>query len=71
MNFDSNIARLDNQIARTANHVDATLRTNITDNPENMLKSQYALTQYSALVGYESAVMKAVKDMLMGIISKI
>ncbi|VWD64752.1 hypothetical protein BLA50215_07907 [Burkholderia lata] len=71
MNLDSHVTPLGTQIARSVNNVDAALISNLTENPHNMLKSQFAWAQYSALVGYESAVMKAVKDMLMGIISKI
>ncbi|MCG7490141.1 type III secretion system needle protein SsaG [Vibrio sp. Of14-4] len=41
------------------------------NNPDEMLKAQFAVQQYSNLMGYESALIKAVKDMVQGIISKI
>lgn len=47
------------------------MSANVQNDPEAMLKAQYAMQQYSVMIGYESSVMKAVKDMMMGIISKI
>jgi type III secretion protein F len=41
------------------------------NNPASMLQAQFAIQQYSVFVGYQSAVLKAVKDMLSGIIQKI
>jgi type III secretion protein F len=41
------------------------------NNPASMLQAQFAIQQYSVFVGYQSAVLKAVKDMLAGIIQKI
>ncbi|WP_145558801.1 type III secretion system needle filament subunit SctF [Yersinia mollaretii] len=40
-------------------------------NPESMLKAQFAVQQYSTFINYESALIKNIKDMLSGIISKI
>ena len=40
-------------------------------NPEAMLKAQFAVQQYSTFINYESAMIKTIKDMLSGIISKI
>lgn len=40
-------------------------------NPEDMLKTQFAVQQYSTFINYESAMIKTIKDMLSGIISKI
>lgn len=41
------------------------------NNPDEMIKAQFAVQQYSNFMGYESALIKAVKDMVQGIISKI
>lgn len=71
MNIDSLAAQMGNQITRTANNVDVAMKSDVMNNPENMLKSQYELNQYSVMIGYESSVLKAVKDMMMSIISKI
>ena len=40
-------------------------------NPEAMLQAQFAVQQYSTFINYESAMIKNIKDMLSGIISKI
>ncbi|AMO79805.1 MAG: type III secretion system needle protein SsaG [Enterobacterales bacterium] len=40
-------------------------------NPEAMLQAQFAVQQYSTFINYESAMIKTIKDMLSGIISKI
>nr|CBA72314.1 secretion system apparatus SsaG [Arsenophonus nasoniae] len=36
-----------------------------------MLQMQFAVQQYSNFIGYESALIKVVKDMIQGIIAKI
>nr|7Y6C_F Chain F, EscG/YscG/SsaH family type III secretion system needle protein co-chaperone [Edwardsiella piscicida]7Y6C_U Chain U, EscG/YscG/SsaH family type III secretion system needle protein co-chaperone [Edwardsiella piscicida] len=41
------------------------------NDPQAMLKAQFAMQQYSVMIGYQSSVMKTVKDMMMSIISKI
>lgn len=40
-------------------------------NPDKLLQAQFSLQQYSTFVNYESAIIKAIKDMLSGIIQKI
>ena len=40
-------------------------------NPEAMLQAQFAVQQYSTFINYESAMIKTIKDMLSGIISKL
>ncbi|ENP5941696.1 type III secretion system needle filament subunit SctF [Enterobacter ludwigii] len=40
-------------------------------NPEAMLKAQFAVQQYSTFINYESAMIKTIKEMLSGIITKI
>ncbi|AOZ52148.1 type III secretion system needle filament subunit SctF [Chromobacterium vaccinii] len=71
MNIDSIVSQIGGQISQAANNAEAAMNSDVQNNPESMLKSQYALQQYSVMIGYESSVMKAVKDMMMGIISKI
>ncbi|KIA79931.1 MULTISPECIES: type III secretion system needle filament subunit SctF [Chromobacterium] len=71
MNIDSLVAQMGSQVTRSANDAEAAMNANVQNDPQAMLKSQYALQQYSVMIGYESSVMKAVKDMMMGIISKI
>lgn len=71
MNIDSIVAQMGSQVTRSASDAEAAMNSNVQNDPQAMLKSQYALQQYSVMIGYESSVMKAVKDMMMGIISKI
>ena len=71
MNIDSIVSQIGGQISQAASNAEAAMNSDVQNNPESMLKSQYALQQYSVMIGYESSVMKAVKDMMMGIISKI
>ena len=39
--------------------------------PEQMLKMQFAMQQYSSYINFSSALMKSIKDMTSGIIAKI
>lgn len=72
MNIDAIVAQLGSQVSRTANDAQTAMASrDINNDPQAMLRSQYAMQQYSVMIGYESSVMKAVKDMMMGIISKI
>ncbi|MFM0515380.1 type III secretion system needle filament subunit SctF [Paraburkholderia sp. RL17-373-BIF-A] len=71
MNLDNIAAQMGNQSARIANDAEAAMKLDVVNNPENMLKAQFEMNRYSVMVGYESSVLKAVKDMMMGIISKI
>ncbi|WP_028534033.1 type III secretion system needle filament subunit SctF [Paludibacterium yongneupense] len=67
-----NVASQLNGLVRSSTQ-DVLSRMNAQDltDPETMLKTQFALQQYSTFVGFESALMKALKDMVSGIIAKI
>lgn len=41
------------------------------NDPQAMLKMQFALQQYSSYVNYQGSLIKTVRDMVSGIISKI
>lgn len=72
LNIDAIISQIGEQISYAANDARKTISSgDIVSNPEAMLAAQYALQQYSVLIGYDSSVMKSMKDMMMGIISKI
>ncbi|MBC8642804.1 type III secretion system needle filament subunit SctF [Caballeronia sp. EK] len=71
MNIDAIAAGMGNQITRIASDADAAMRSDVVNNPEDMLKAQFELNRYSVMLGYESSVLKALKDMMMGVISKI
>ncbi len=57
--------------AKSAQSVKANMKAGDINDPDKMLKTQFNLQQYSNFVGYESAIIKMIKDMMQGIISKI
>ncbi len=59
------------QVNQASADVEATMTgVDLTD-PTKMLQAQFAIQQYSVFVGYQSAVLRAFKDMMQGIIQKI
>lgn len=54
-------------VSRIQNGID---EADIND-PQAMLKMQFALQQYSSYVNYQSSLIKTVRDMVTGVISKI
>ena len=71
MNIDSLVTQLGSQVSTLANNAQTAASGDVANDPQQMLKAQYAMQQYNVMVGYESALMKSVKDMMMGIIAKI
>ncbi|PKH21801.1 EscF/YscF/HrpA family type III secretion system needle major subunit [Enterobacterales bacterium CwR94] len=63
--------QLSQLVDQAGNEVSNKMSSGDLTNPANLLQAQFAIQQYSTLVGYQSAVLKAVKDMLTGIIQKI
>jgi type III secretion protein F len=57
----------ENSVSSIQNGID---QTDIND-PQAMLKMQFALQQYSSFVNYQSSLIKTVRDMVSGVISKI
>jgi len=70
MDISSMIGQLSQQATRSAQEAQSTMSDGVND-PEKMLKAQFAMQQYSSFVNMESAIIKSVKDMIQGIISKI
>ncbi|MBF0035741.1 type III secretion system needle filament subunit SctF [Citrobacter freundii] len=70
-----NIEELYAQVSRYADASWSNIQGNITpsdlNNPSMLLKVQAWLQQYSTYVGFESAMIKTIKDLLAGIIQKI
>ncbi|ACR68152.1 EscF/YscF/HrpA family type III secretion system needle major subunit [Edwardsiella ictaluri] len=72
MNIEDIVSQLDNQVSRISSDANSVITSgNVNNNPEAMLKAQFAMQQYSVMIGYQSSIMKTVKDMMMSIISKI
>jgi type III secretion protein F len=63
--------QLSQLVEQAGNDVQSKITAADMNDPGQMLKAQFAIQQYSTFVSYESAIMKAVKDMLSGIIQKI
>ncbi|AXE30568.1 EscF/YscF/HrpA family type III secretion system needle major subunit [Chromobacterium phragmitis] len=71
MNLDAIVAQMGSQVDRVSNDAETAIQSDVLNDPRSMLNAQFAMQQYSVMIGYESAVMKSIKDMMMGIISKI
>ncbi|MBT2869678.1 type III secretion system needle filament subunit SctF [Chromobacterium violaceum] len=71
MNLDAIVAQMGSQVDRVSNDAETAIQSDVLNDARSMLNAQFAMQQYSVMIGYESAVMKSIKDMMMGIISKI
>ncbi|WDD90567.1 type III secretion system needle protein SsaG (plasmid) [Burkholderia sp. FERM BP-3421] len=71
MDIESVNQQLSQLVDKVGNDVESKMSASDLNNPASMLQAQFAIQQYSVFVGYQSAVLKAVKDMLSGIIQKI
>ncbi|RXV65300.1 type III secretion system needle protein SsaG [Burkholderia stabilis] len=71
MDIESVNQQLSQLVDKIAIDVESKMSASDLNNPASMLQAQFAIQQYSVFVGYQSAVLKAVKDMLSGIIQKI
>ncbi|MBK5415408.1 type III secretion system needle filament subunit SctF [Pseudomonas sp. TH31] len=71
MDIESVNNQLSQMIEKAGNDVESTMNSGDMNDPTRMLQAQFAIQKYSTFVSYHSAVMKAVKDMLAGIIQKI
>jgi type III secretion protein F len=57
--------------AQAGKQVESTVTSADLTDPAKMLQAQFAIQQYSIFIGFQSSVLKAVKDMMQGIIQKI
>jgi type III secretion protein F len=71
MDLNAVINQLSQMSAQSAQDIQTKMANADPNNPEQMMKAQFAVQQYSNFMGYESALIKAVKDMVQGIIAKI
>ncbi|MGL4602136.1 MAG: type III secretion system needle filament subunit SctF [Plesiomonas sp.] len=62
---------LSQMAATSAKDLESRISPSSINDPEQMLKAQFAMQQYSTYMNYSSAIIKTVKDTLSGIISKI
>ena len=71
MDLNAVINQLSQMSAQSAQDIQTKMANADPNNPEQMIQAQFAVQQYSNFMGYESALIKAVKDMVQGIIAKI
>ena len=71
MDLNAVINQLSQVSAQSAQDIQTKMANADPNNPEQMMQAQFAVQQYSNFMGYESALIKAVKDMVQGIIAKI
>ncbi|KVX77018.1 type III secretion system needle filament subunit SctF [Burkholderia ubonensis] len=71
MDIESVNQQLSQLVDKIGKDVESRMSASDLNNPASMLQAQFAIQQYSVFVGYQSAVLKAIKDMLSGIIQKI
>lgn len=71
MDFNAIINQLSQLSANAAGDIKSKIANADPSNPDQMLQMQFAVQQYSNFIGYESALIKVVKDMIQGIIAKI
>jgi len=69
------VEAVNNQMSQQVSQANAEAQAAISvadlTDPAKMLQAQFTIQQYSLFVGYQSAVLKAFKDMMQGIIQKI
>ncbi|WP_299007031.1 type III secretion system needle filament subunit SctF [uncultured Shewanella sp.] len=71
MDLSAIVSQLSQQSATAATEMEALIASTDTSDAEGMLQVQFSMQQYSNLIGYESAIIKTIKDMIQGIIAKL
>ncbi|MCL1123673.1 type III secretion system needle filament subunit SctF [Shewanella surugensis] len=71
MDLSAIVSQISQQSASAAADLESVMATTDANDPDAMLQMQFSMQQYSNLVGYESAIIKTIKDMIQGIIAKI
>ncbi len=71
MDLNAVINQLSQMSAQSAQDIQTKMANADPNNPEQMMQAQFAVQQYSNFMSYESALIKAVKELVQGIIAKI
>lgn len=71
MDINNVINQLTTDIHQAGQVLQSQMAAGSTNDPEHMLKMQFAMQQYSSYINFSSALMKSIKDMTSGIIAKI
>lgn len=71
MSIDTVLMQLSQQTASYSKSLENRITETEINDPEAMLQAQFAIQKYASLVNYQSALIKTIRDMISGIISKI
>ncbi|MDN3610017.1 type III secretion system needle filament subunit SctF [Vibrio ostreicida] len=71
MDLNAIISQLSQRSTQSAQDIKTKMAQADPNDPDQMMQAQFAMQQYSNFIGYESALIKTVKDMVQGIIAKI
>ncbi|ENN8378809.1 type III secretion system needle filament subunit SctF [Providencia rettgeri] len=71
MSIDTVLTQLSQQTSNYSKSLENKITETEINDPEAMLQTQFAIQKYASLVNYQSALIKTVRDMISGIISKI
>ncbi|MGG4608850.1 type III secretion system needle filament subunit SctF [Providencia sp. Me31A] len=71
MSIDTVLTQLSQQTSNYSKSLENKITETEINDPEAMLQAQFAIQKYASLVNYQSALIKTVRDMISGIISKI
>lgn len=71
MNLQDIMSQLAQQTTKTTQGLEDNISSVDVNDPSAMLQVQFALQQYSSMINYQSSLVKTVRDLVSGIISKI
>ncbi|EPZ8357416.1 type III secretion system needle filament subunit SctF [Enterobacter hormaechei] len=71
MSIDSIISQVTSQANNNVQELENSISNADINDPSEMLKVQFAIQKYSSLVNYQSSLIKTVRDLVSGVISKI
>ncbi|EOZ9391087.1 type III secretion system needle filament subunit SctF [Enterobacter cancerogenus] len=71
MSLESIVSQLSQQASNSAQGLESSVSGLDINDPSAMLQVQFAIQKYSSLVNYQSSLIKTVRDLVSGIISKI
>lgn len=71
MSLESILTQLSEQATSNAQGLEDSVSNIDINDPSAMLQVQFAIQKYSSLINYQSSLIKTVRDLVSGIISKI
>lgn len=71
MDLEQITSQLSGLASQASQNVQSQMSASDVNNPDKMLQAQFSVQQYSTFVGYESAIISTVKNMLSSILQKI